>query len=31
MEAKQVAAHLQLMAGQLDRLANRILLEIQNE
>ena len=31
MEAKRVAAHLQLMAGQLDRLANRILLEIQNE
>ena len=31
MEAKQVAAHLQLMAGPLDRLANRILLEIQNE
>ena len=31
MEAKRVTAHLQLMAGQLDRLANRILLEIQNE
>lgn len=31
LEAKRVAAHLQLMAGQLDRLANRILLEILNE
>ena len=31
MEAKQVAAQLQVMAGQLDRLANRILSEVKNE
>ena len=31
MEAKRVAGQLQLMARQLDRLANCILLEIQNE
>lgn len=31
MEAKRVDAQLQLMAEQLDRLANRILLEVKNE
>ena len=31
MEAKRKAAQLQLMAGQPDRLANHILLEMQNE
>ena len=31
MEAKRVAAQLQLMAEQLDRLANRILSQVKNE
>ena len=31
MEAKRVAAQLQLMAEQLDRLANHILSEVKNE
>ena len=30
MEAKRVAAQLQLMAGQLDRLANHVLSEMKN-
>ena len=31
MEAKRVAAQLQLMAEQLDRLANCILSQVKNE
>ena len=31
IKAKQVAAQLQLMAGQLDHLTNHILTEVRNE